>query len=155
MVGCWGTIVVFLMANQRSTRVQRICKKLQTVRGAGGQLLGLFSWLLEIFFRGEIPGRQKVLFSGQQEGKEGSFREENLWSFWFGCFGGKKAGGERVSFWRGGEIFLRGLLRLKKKKRKTRGESFPLLEGEIFFEGERGKARERERNRGVSVTERF
>ena len=28
LVGCWGT-------NQRSTRVQRICKKLQTVRGAG------------------------------------------------------------------------------------------------------------------------
>ena len=27
--------MVFLMANQRSTRVQRICKKLQTVKGVG------------------------------------------------------------------------------------------------------------------------
>ena len=62
MVGCWGTRVVFLMANQRSTRVQIICKKLQTVRGAGWPAAWALSWLLEIFFKGEIPGLQGVLW---------------------------------------------------------------------------------------------
>ena len=52
---------VFFMANQRSTRVQGICKKLQTVRVAGWPAAWALSWLLEIFFRGEIPGLQVVL----------------------------------------------------------------------------------------------
>ena len=49
LVGCWGTRVVFLMANQRSTRVQRICKKLQTVKGAGASCLVSFLAVGDIF----------------------------------------------------------------------------------------------------------
>ena len=60
LVGCWGTRVVFFMANHRSTRVQRICKKLQTVRGAGGQLLGFFFRAVRRYFQ-----------EGSQQRKEG------------------------------------------------------------------------------------
>ena len=60
-IGCWGTRMVFLMANHRSTRVQGICKKLQTVRDIlGGIERGSFGELREatgerIFLEG-IPG---------------------------------------------------------------------------------------------------
>ena len=74
MVGCWGTRVVFFMVNQRSTRVQRICKKLQTVKGVGWPAAWSLAWPLEIlgkeegcrdFFWGE-----GLLFGdfGQREG---------------------------------------------------------------------------------------
>ena len=65
-----------LMANQRSTRVQRICKKLQTVRGAGAAAWFGF-WAVGDFFRGgdAFPlerGAAEIFWEG---------------SFWFGCFG--------------------------------------------------------------------
>ena len=65
--------MVFLMANHRSTRVEGIYKKLQTVRGAGGQLLELCRAV------GDFLGRR---VSAVQE-KQGSL-----------------SGGREVSFWR-------------------------------------------------------
>ena len=42
---------MFFMASGCATRVQRICKKLQTVRGAGGQLLGFFFRAVRRYFQ--------------------------------------------------------------------------------------------------------
>ena len=97
MVGYWGTRVVFLMANQRSTRVQGICKKLQTVRGAEGQLQERWSGLpLGIFFLGErrVPERElgRVFGSIVILGRE-IWREKQTEFFWVNWRELKRAGG--------------------------------------------------------------
>ena len=69
MVGCWGTRVVFLMANQRSTRVQRICKKLQTVKGVGWPAAWSLAWPLEIFLKegGQLQGTRGAFDAGLRD----------------------------------------------------------------------------------------
>ena len=101
---------MLLKANQGSTRVQRICKKLQTVRGAGWSAAwSLFPGCWEIFLRGkEKLGLQSSgaggwlllqrLLEGQTLGRkeicaerllEGGVREIfKAESFCLGVFGG-------------------------------------------------------------------
>ncbi|RVW47632.1 hypothetical protein CK203_109782 [Vitis vinifera] len=103
MVGCWGTRVVFLMANQRSTRVQRICKKLQTVRGAGWPAAREVVWAAvgDFFFR---EGRESFQVGGYRD----LLRGELLFSR-FEAEGRKDS--EKVS-WRGERELRRGSLEL-------------------------------------------
>ena len=72
---------------------KKICKKLQTVRGAGWPAAWALSWLLEIFFRGEIPGLQVVLL--EREG----------WCFFRGGYVSVMVGSPLTTVGDSGELF--------------------------------------------------
>ena len=70
------------MANQRSTRVQRICKKLQTVKGVGWPAAWSLAWPLEIL--GKEEGCRDFFLGGKGfclvilgRGKEKKLEREN------------------------------------------------------------------------------
>ena len=95
--------MVFLMANHRSTRVQGICKKLQTVRGAGWPAAREVVWAaVGDFFQG---GR---CFSIREGAAEIFWGEKELL---FGYFGVEEK--EKRELPGGGSLSLRSIAQLK------------------------------------------